>query len=77
MANPDYATLLAQYAAETDPAAKAALLAQIEVINEPLTEAERELFEYAAFDYIEYNPGYNNEFKSYVGVYYNDDGDNT
>mgnify|MGYP000680852970 CR=1 FL=1 len=45
MANPDYATLLAQYAAETDPAAKAALLAQIEVINEPLTEAERELFE--------------------------------
>jgi hypothetical protein len=76
MANPNYASLLAQIAAETDPVAKAALEAQLIIVAE-LTEEEIELFEYTAFDYIEFNPGYNNEFKSYVGEYFNDDGDST
>lgn len=76
MANPDYASILAQIAAATDPAVIAALKAQL-VINEPLTEEEKELFEYTAFDYIEYNPGYNNDFKSYVGQYFDDEGNET
>jgi|TARA_B110000503_G_C7136057_1_gene408845 hypothetical protein len=58
MANPDYASLLAQIAAETDPVIKAQLEAQCYVFADSLTDAERELFEFAAFDYIEDNPGY-------------------
>jgi hypothetical protein len=76
MANPDYASILAQIAAATDPAVIASLKAQL-VINEELTQAEKELFEYTVADYMEFNPGYNNDFKAYVGVYYNDDGDST
>jgi hypothetical protein len=42
------------------------------------TKAETERFEYAAFDYFEKNPGIvGNSFKSYIGIYYNDIGDNT
>lgn len=58
MANPDYATLLALIAAETDPTIKAQLEAQCYVFTEELTPEEIELFEYCAFDYIENNPGY-------------------
>lgn len=58
MANPDYATLLSLIAAESDPAAKAILEAQCYVFNEELTEAERELFEFHAFEHTEDNPGY-------------------
>lgn len=77
MANPDYATLLAQIAQTPPGPARDALIAQCYVVNEPLTEEEKELFEYCNFDYIEHNPGYNNDFKSYVGVYYSDDGEST
>lgn len=42
------------------------------------TKAETERFEYIAFDYIEKNPGIvGNSFQSYIGIYYNDNGDNT
>ena len=58
MANPDYASLLALIAAETDPVIKAQLEAQCYVFTDSLTDAERELFEYVAFDYVEDNPGY-------------------
>lgn len=58
MANPDYATLLALIAAETDPTIKAQLEAQCYVFTEELTTDDIELFEYCAFDYIENNPGY-------------------
>lgn len=58
MANPNYALLLAQIAAETDPVAKAALIAQCYVFEETPTLEEQELFEYCAFDYVENNPGY-------------------
>lgn len=70
MPNPNYAVLLAQIAAETDPVLKAALIAQCYVFNEPLTDAERELFEYCAFDYVEDNPGYveGSEGTSYLYV---------
>jgi hypothetical protein len=58
MANPNYAVLLAQIAAETDPVAKAALIAQCYVFEDTPTLEEQELFEYCAFDYVENNPGY-------------------
>ena len=46
MAKPDYASLLAQIAAETDATAKAALEAQCYQFPEPLTAAEEDLFNY-------------------------------
>lgn len=58
MANPDYSTLLAQIAAETDPVIKQQLIDQCYIFEDPLTNEEKELFEYCAFDYIENNPGY-------------------
>ena len=58
MANPDYATLLPLIAAETDPVLKQQLIDQCYQFLVPLTDAERELFEYSNFDYIENNPGY-------------------
>jgi len=42
------------------------------------TKAETERFEYAVFGYFDQNPGIvGNAFKSYIGIYYNDNGDNT
>ena len=42
------------------------------------TKAETERFEYVAFDYVAKNPGtVGNSFKSYIGIYYNDEGDKT
>ena len=42
------------------------------------TKAETERFEYAAFDYFDQNPGIvGNTYKSYIGIYYNDNGDKT
>lgn len=39
------------------------------------TKEETEIFEYVGFDYIESNPGLlGNAYKSYVGVYFNEDG---
>jgi thioredoxin-like negative regulator of GroEL len=71
MANPDYATLLAQIAAESDATAKAALIAQCYIFTETLTTAEEELFDYVAKDYIDDTPG---TTTSYIGIYYGDDG---
>ena len=78
MAKPDYATLLGQIAVETDPKKKATLEAQCFVFNEPLTEAEEELFGYVNNNYIRFNPGEEaNKFKSYVGTYFSDTGEKT
>ena len=68
MSKPDYATLLAQIAAETDPTAKQALIDQCyvfpasvvdnpntdanEAVDNSLTDAEEELFEYVEDDYM-------------------------
>jgi hypothetical protein len=55
--NPNYASLLAQIAAETDPTTKQNLIDQCYQFVEPLTEDEQELFEYVEFGYIDGNPG--------------------
>lgn len=42
------------------------------------TPEEVEIFEYASYDYIEKNPGYDgNNYISYVGVYFNANGVNS
>lgn len=47
--------------------------------NEAISNDEIELFEYVDFDYYEDNPGYTldeaNTFISYVGTYFNQNGD--
>lgn len=74
MTNPDYATLLAQIAATSDPIRKAALIAECYVFNETPTAEEITLFEYVAEGYIEDNPGdIDDVYSSYVGVYINQD----
>jgi hypothetical protein len=77
VSNPDYATLLKQIAEETDPVLKQQLIEQCYVFNEPLTEEEKSLFDYVDNGYVKDNPGYNNEFKSYVGTYYDEEGNIT
>ncbi len=77
MANPDYATLLASIAAATG-ATRTALEAQCYVFEEPLTDTEKNLFNYVFDDYLTFNPGTDSgTFKSFVGVYFNDSGDST
>ena len=74
MANPNYATLLAQIAAETDSDARQLLIKQCYVFEEELTEEEQDLFSYMFRNYVEPNPGYESgEYVSYVGVYINDE----
>ncbi len=58
MSKPNYASLLAQIAAETDATAKAVLEAQCYQFPEPLTAAEEDLFNYVSTDYIIGNPGF-------------------
>ena len=55
MAKPDYATLLGQIRAETDPTARLHWKRSVFVFLEPMTEAE-ELFAYLDNDYILFNP---------------------
>ncbi len=57
MSKPNYASLLAQIAAETDATAKAALEAQCYQFPEPLTAEEENLFNYVSTDYMEDTPG--------------------
>jgi len=51
----------------TSGAAKQSLIDQAYVFNEPLTNAEKELFEYASFDYVTDNPA--SDGNSFVGDY--------
>lgn len=42
------------------------------------TKLETERFEYTAFGYFDDNPGIvGNTYKSYIGIYYDDEGDKT
>lgn len=79
--NPDYATLLAQIAAETDATKKASLENQAYRFVQPLTQEEQDLFGYINSGYIDENPsntdGTPTNFLSYVGVYYDELGRNT
>ena len=79
MANPDYASLLAQIAAESDSTAKQALIDQCYVFETTPSESEQNLFNYVATSYVEINPGIAaaSSFSGYVGVYYNDAGATT
>ena len=79
MANPDYATLLAQIAAENDPIAKQALIDQCYVFETTLTATEQNLFNYMDVDYVEDNTGNadDSSFSAYLGVYFNNDGETT
>lgn len=79
--NPDYATLLPQINAETDPVKKQALIDQCYQFIVPLTQAEEDLFAHINNDYVENNPnstdGTPATFISHVGVYYDDIGRTT
>lgn len=79
--NPDYATLLPQIKAETDPVKKQALIDQCYQFIVPLTQAEEELFAHINNDYVEDNPnstdGTPATFISHVGVYYDEIGRTT
>ena len=79
--NPNYASLLAQAAAETDPIKKDALLDEAYQFNVPLTQSEQDLFGYINSGYIENDPnatdGTPDAFISYVGVYYDNLGRST
>lgn len=66
MANPDYATLLPLIANSTG-SARASLTAQCYVFNTPLTDSEKQLFDYSGFSYIQNNPG--SDGTAYVGDY--------
>jgi len=77
MANPDYATLLSSIASASGDA-KTALEAQCYVFEEELTDTEKNLFNYVFDEYFLFNPGTDSgTFKSYVGVYFNDNGNST
>ena len=86
MANPDYATLLPQIAAETDATKKQALIDECYQFNQELTLEEKSLFSYFTpdndnefIDYVTDNPGLTNgnEYISFVGDYYNQYGQST
>jgi hypothetical protein len=78
MTKPDYKTLLAQIAQETDPVRKQELIDECYVFTEELTDEEKELFGYMNDDYVEKNPGIaGNMFSSYVGIYINQEGERT
>jgi hypothetical protein len=77
MANPDYATLLSSIASASGDA-KTALELQCYVFEEALTDTEKNLFNYVSDEYFSFNPGTDSgTFKSYVGVYFNDNGNST
>ena len=74
MANPDYATLLPQIAAETDAVKKQALIDECYQFRVPLTQEEEDIFAYINSGYTQDNPnatdGTPDAFISYVGVYH-------
>lgn len=78
MENPNYIELFELYRLETDPVARQELLEQIYQFNTPLTPEEIDLFNYFSDDYVINNPGIQgNSFSSYIGVYFNQQGENT
>jgi len=79
MTNPNYATLLPQIAAESNPTTKQNLINQCYVFTTALTDEEKQLFEYVQQDYVQNNPGNadDSSFSAYAGVYYNSDGETT
>ena len=70
---PDYANLLELYNRESDPDVKQALQEEAYKFTSPLTLEEQSLFSYLPLDYLEDNPGYNDqgEYVSYIGSFPN------
>lgn len=70
---PDYGALLELVQAEEDPDVKQALQNEAYRFVAPLTEEEEAVFNYLPADYMEDNPGYNDEgeWVSFVGSYPN------
>ena len=81
MANPDYATLLPQIAAETDAVKKQALIDECYQFRVPLTQEEEDIFAYINSGYTQDNPnatdGTPDAFISHVGIFYDEIGRNT
>lgn len=79
--NPNYAVLLPQIAAETDPTLKQSLIDQCYQFRVPLTQEEENLFAYINSGYIQDNPnatdGTPDTFISHVGIYYDEFGRTT
>jgi len=69
MSNPNYSSLLAQIAAETDPDEKDDLIEDCYQFLQELTNEEKELFNYVSSDYFEDTPGTVTR-TSYIGIYY-------
>lgn len=72
---PDYGSLLELVQAEEDPDVKEALQAEAYRFVAPLTEEEEAVFNYIPADYLENNPGYDDEgnWVSFIGSYPNPD----
>ena len=76
---PNYAALLSQIAVETNAARKQAWIEACYQFPAPLTETEEDLFNYINKDYIDDNPGLDDEgnYVSLVGVYFDELGRKT
>jgi hypothetical protein len=72
---PDYAALLELFYLETDPDVKQKLQEEAYTFTQELTDEEKAVFSYLPADYLENNPGYNEEGEwiSYIGSYPNPD----
>lgn len=78
MPNPNYAELFEQIRLETNPVIREQLIEQAYQFNEPLTPEEAQFFDYLIPGYVQNNPGgVGNSFRSYVGVYINQEGEYT
>ena len=82
---PNYRDLLARIAAETNPVEKQRLIDLCyQFVFDDITDEDIISFSYLLDNYVVPNPGYQpygpataNEFASYVGVYYSDEGETT
>tara|TARA_B110000977_G_scaffold63836_1_gene86817 strand:+ start:16454 stop:16714 length:261 start_codon:yes stop_codon:yes gene_type:complete len=82
---PNYRSLLAQIAAETDPVEKQRLIdLTYQFVFDDINEEDRIAFSYVDDDYVVPNPGYQpygpetaGLFAAYVGLYYSDEGETT
>jgi len=77
MANPDYLAIYNQLETETDPQVREQLIASLYSFENFLTAEEAGIFAYVLPEYIQNNPGVDQQgnFVSYVGTYYSDTGE--
>lgn len=76
--NPDYRTGIQVLNGETNEIVIDLLKNQVYKFVQELTDEEKDAFNYLSSGYIENNPGIQgNSFKSYIGVYIDDEGNRT